>query len=135
VLLVCGGPILITAVVYPNLPERPFVNADWTMWALTPLREDLLFAGFLYGQFALAFPGNVHRRVALNRSLALTAIFFALWHVANLGNGMSGAYVAFQVIYVGVGATVIGLSRQWTGSVYYGMITHAATNAIALVFS
>jgi len=59
VLLVCGGPILITALVYPNLAERPFAEAGWSMWAVSPLAQDLVFIGFLYGRLELAFPGYV----------------------------------------------------------------------------
>ncbi len=130
VLLVCGGPILITALVYPNLAERPFAEAGWSMWAVSPLAQDLVFIGFLYGQLELAFPGYVHPRIALSRALFLTSVFFALWHVPNL-TGMSTSYVAFQVTYAAVGLIVIGLSRQWTGSIIYATFTHSAANAVA----
>jgi hypothetical protein len=47
VLLVCGGPILLTAMVYPNLPERPFAERSWSVWAISPLAQDFVFMAFL----------------------------------------------------------------------------------------
>ena len=63
--------------------------------------------------------------------LLLTAALFALWHVPNFGRGMSIGFVCFQLAYTGLGALVIGMARVWTGSVWYGLITHCANNAIA----
>ena len=130
VLLVCGVPIALTALVYPNLSERPFAGADWSMWAISPLAQDLVFMGFLYGQFERVCPGKVHRRLPPNRALLLTALFFALWHVPNLAS-MSVGYVAFQLAYTSTGLIVVGLSRQWTGSILYGTLVHSAVNLIA----
>lgn len=129
-LLVCGGPMLICALVYPNLAERPFSDNGWTMWAVSPLAQDLVFIGFLYGQLELAFPGYVHSRIKLSRALLLTSAFFALWHVPNLA-GMSSGYVGFQLTYTAGGLAMVGLSRQWTGSILYATITHSVVNAIA----
>ncbi len=131
VLLVCGAPILLTALVYPNLAERPFAGASWSLWAVSPLAQDFVFLGFLYGFLDAAFPGTVHARLPLHRALVLTALFFALWHLPNLGSAMSPGYVAFQLGYTAVGLIVVGLSRQWTGSILYGVLTHTAINAIA----
>ena len=135
VLLVCGVPILLCALVYPNLPERPFAGAHWGMWAVSPLAQDLVFIGFLYGQLERVFPGCIHPRLALSWGLVLTSLFFALWHLPNLSSTMSGAYVAFQMCYVVAGLVVIGLSRQWTGSILYATATHSAVNAIAWLSS
>jgi len=131
VLLVCGAPILLTALVYPNLAERPFAGASWSLWAISPVAQDLVFIGLLYGFLDTAFPGDVLPRIPLRRALVLTALFFALWHVPNLSSGMSAGYVAFQLGYAAVGVIVVGLSRQWTGSILYGTLTHTAINAIA----
>jgi membrane protease YdiL (CAAX protease family) len=130
VLFVCSVPILLTAIVYPNLPERPFAERSWSMWAISPLAQDLVFMAFLYGQLERTFPGCVHPRMALSWALILTAMFFALWHVPDFFSDISGGYVAFQLIYTALGFVLVGLSRQWTRSVLYATITHAAVNAI-----
>lgn len=130
VLLVCGGAVLATAVVYPQLSVRPFADQPATMWTLSPLGQQLIFLGYLYGRLEQAFPGHVHPRVPLARALALTGCFFALWHVPNFLSLPAG-YVLFQLFYTGVLAIIPGLSRQWTGSIYYALMTHAAVNFIA----
>jgi len=134
VLFCCGVPIALTAIIYPQMPQQPFAHAHWTVWAVSPLAQDLVFLGFLYAYLAPAFPGPVHRRVPIDRALVLTACCFALWHVPNLGGGISGGYVAFQVAYTFVGLVVVGLSRQWTGSILYATLTHSIVNAIAVHF-
>ena len=134
VLLVCGGPIVLAAIVYPNLPERPFAGAPFTMWTISPLAQDLLFPGFLYGWLVHAFPQRLGR-LPWNVAMLLTAALFALWHVPNFGRGMSIGFVCFQLAYTGLGALVIGLARVWTGSIWYGLVTHCANNAIAAATS
>jgi membrane protease YdiL (CAAX protease family) len=135
VLIVAAAPILIAAVVYPNLPERPFGGQAWSMWANSPLAQNLVFAGFLYGQLDAAFPGFVHPRIRLTRAIVLTSMFFALWHVPNLASDMSVQYLLFQLAYTGLGSIVAGLPRQWTGSLIYGVVTHTCVNFIAWVSS
>ncbi|HEX2165809.1 MAG TPA: CPBP family intramembrane glutamic endopeptidase [Longimicrobiales bacterium] len=130
VLLVCGGTLLATAVVYPQLPVRPWGNAPITMWTLSPLAQELFFFGYLYGRLETSFPGHVHQRIPLARALLLTCAFFALWHTPNFFSLPVG-YVVFQLFYTGVLALIPGLARQWTGSIYYGIITHVGVNFIA----
>lgn len=135
VLLVCGVPVLLTAIVYPQLPERPFSGAGASMWTLSPFGQDLLFAGVLYGWLTRILPGPVHRNVPVDRALVLTAACFAGWHLQNLGSAMSSGYLAFQLLYTAVGFVLTGLSRQWTGSILYLTLSHSAVNWIAWRFS
>lgn len=130
VLLVCGGAVLATAIVYPQLSVRPFGDQSAVMWTLSPIGQQLIFLGYLYGRLEQSFPGHVHPRVPLARALLLTVCFFALWHLPNFF-AMPVGYVLFQLFYTGVLAIVPGLSRQWTGSIYYALLTHAAVNFIA----
>jgi len=130
VLLVCGGSVLVVAAVYPQLPIRPFGGASASMWLLSPAAQELLFLGYLYGRLERAFPGYVHATIPLAKALVITMFFFALWHVPNFF-GMPAGYVAFQLFYVGILGIIPGLSRQWTGSIYYALVTHSAINFIA----
>jgi membrane protease YdiL (CAAX protease family) len=72
----------------------------------------------------------VHPRVPIARALLLTAMYFALWHTPNLF-ALPPGYFLFQLFYTGVLSMIPGLARQWTGSIYYGIMTHAAVNFIA----
>ncbi|MET0396800.1 MAG: CPBP family intramembrane glutamic endopeptidase [Longimicrobiaceae bacterium] len=130
VLPVCGGPVLVAALVYPRLPVRPFADAGIDMWLISPLAQSLVFIGYLYGRLDTAFPGLIHRRLPIRRSLAITAAFFALWHVPGFAN-MPAWYAAFQLFYTGVAYLVPALSRQWTGSILYVLAGHMAINFIA----
>lgn len=130
VLLVCGGAVLMTALVYPRLPVRPWGEAAITMWTLSPVAQQVFFFGYLYGRLDVSFPGYVHARVPLARALILSAAYFALWHLPNFFTLPLG-YVIFQVFYTGVLAIIPGLARQWTGSIYYGVLAHAGVNFIA----
>jgi len=130
VLLVCGGAVLATAVVYPQLSVRPWGDASITMWTLSPIAQQLMFFGYIYGRLESSFPGYVHARVPLARALLLTTFYFALWHTPNFFTLPFG-YVIFQLFYTGVLAIIPGLARQWTGSIYYGLLAHAGVNFIA----
>lgn len=130
VLLVCGGAVLGTALVYPQLPVRPWGNASITMWTISPIAQQLLFFGYIYGRLDMSFPGHVHTRVPLARALVLTAAFFAAWHLPNFFTLPFG-YVLFQVFYTGVLGIIPGLARQWTGSILYGVLAHAGVNFVA----
>jgi membrane protease YdiL (CAAX protease family) len=128
---VAGLPVLLVALVYPLLPERPFGGASRSMWLLSPAAQDVWFLGVLYGRLNEAFPLYVHPRLPIRQALPLTAVYFALWHIPNLWSTMSPGYVGFQLAYVFVGCIFVGLSRQWTGSILYATASHMAVNYIA----
>lgn len=136
VLLVCGGPVLLTLLVYPNLPERPFAHAGPGMWLVSPLAQDLVFLGFILGQLEPRFPRPFVRRLGAPRALVVGAAFFAAWHLPNFcAHGISTGYVVFQLGYTAGGFLLVGLSRVWTGSILYGVLEHSLVNLIAWWFS
>ncbi len=122
-------PVVLTAIVYP-FTSRPFSGGRIGIWLVSPLAQDLLFSGFLYGWFAEVFPGEVYRRFRINRAMLLTAAFFALWHVPNFAN-LPPVYVAFQLFYVTVGAVWLLQSRRLTGSIIPGVIAHMGCNFVS----
>ena len=130
VALVCGVPLLLTAIVYPLLPTRPFAGASSSMWTISPAAQDLVFFGFVYRVLDGPWKGRVVARLPVEWPLLLTALTFAAWHVPNF-SAMPAGYVLFQLVYVFAGACVAGLARQWTGSLLYGWALHTAANAIA----
>lgn len=131
VLGVCVGPVILTACVYPFLPERPFRGASPDMWLLSPLAQDLLFLGVIYKYLEPHFGAYVHPLLPIRWCLPVGGLFFALYHVPNVLYGMSGGYVAFQCLYTWLGYTVVGLSRQWTDSILYATAAHMAGNWVA----
>jgi hypothetical protein len=127
VLIVCAIPLLLVAL---DDSETPFGDESYTMWLISPVAQDLIFIGFLYGQLDRVLPGMVHRRVPLSRALVLTSFFFAIFHLPNLAAGIDPGFMLFQLAYTGIGLLIIGLSRQWTGSMLYVMLTHTVVNFI-----
>jgi membrane protease YdiL (CAAX protease family) len=131
VIVVCGIPLLLTALVYPRLAERPFAGMPASMWLISPPAQDLLFMGVIYGCLEPHFGHYVHPRLPIRRVLPLGGLFFAAWHLPWIFNGASPGYVAFMCAYTFLGYTVVGLCRQWTGSVLYVTAAHVAGNYIA----
>lgn len=127
---VCILPVVLTAIVYPQLPVRPFSGAPVGSWLISPLAQDLVFIGYLYTKFDDLFPGFIHRRVPIRWALIITGFFFAAWHLPNFA-GIPAGYVVFQLFYSFAGFVFIGLSRQWTGSIIYMTCVHMAVNLIA----
>jgi membrane protease YdiL (CAAX protease family) len=127
VLIVCGLPVAAFAIVLPFLPASPFHFHTVTPWLVSPGAQEIVFIGFLYGHFDRITPANVHRRVPVRWALVLTAAMFSLWHTPNF-LWLPAGWVTFQLAYAFVAMMVYGLARQWTGSVYYGILTHMACN-------
>ncbi len=132
VLLACGLPIVLTLIVYPFLKTRPFSGAPIGMWLISPLAEDLVFLGYLYGRFDKVKPINIHRRIPIRMAVVIGGIFFSASHATNLFT-MNPGYVIFQMLYTFSFFMFWGLSRQWTGSIAYGTISHMVVNYIAWV--
>lgn len=131
-LSVCLVPIALTAIVYPLLPVRPFSGGPIGTWLISPLAQDLFFAGFLYKQSEIQFPGRVGKRYPVERCIFVTAFFFSLWHVPNFLM-LDSVYVWFQLLYTFAGACLVGLIRQATDSLMCILFIHMTVNWLAVV--
>jgi Type II CAAX prenyl endopeptidase Rce1-like len=129
VLVLTAVPVALTAIVYPLLPERPFANSDLSIWLTSPLAQDLFFGGVIYRLLRPHFAGRVHPGLPFEWVLPVGGLFFAGWHLQNLAY-FSAEYVAFQLAYTWAGYTVVGLTRQWTGSLAYVTLAHMAGNFV-----
>ncbi len=130
VLVVCGVPLLLTVVVYPLLDLHAFKGASSSMWTVSPAAQDLVFFGFVYRVLDSAWSGRVIAWLPIEWPLLLTALVFTAWHLPNFA-AMPPRFATFQLMYVLLGAAVIGLARQWTGSLLYGWIVHTVANVVA----
>jgi hypothetical protein len=129
VLVIIGGPLLLTALVYPQLNYRPFAQADATIWLISPAAQDLIFGGTVYRILRPHFSSYIHPRVPIEWVLPVGGLFFAGWHIQNFAY-MSAEYVCFQLLYTWAAYTFVGLTRQWTGSLLYVTIAHMTGNFI-----
>ena len=129
----CVIPLLGTWIVYPRLPVRPFTGDPIATWLISPLAQDLLFAGYLYRHFEKGFPGTITRKLPFNRTIFVTAVYFSLWHSVGLLYG-AGGFVYFQMVYTFFGACLMGVIRQYTGSFIYITAVHIVANYIAVCY-
>jgi membrane protease YdiL (CAAX protease family) len=129
VLLLTAGPVLLCALVYPRLPERPFQGSDLSIWLTSPLAQDLIFGGVIYRLLRPHFSGRVVSWLPFEWALPVGGLFFAAWHLQNLAF-MSAGYVGFQMLYTWAAFTFVGLTRQWTGSLLYVTLAHMAGNFV-----
>jgi membrane protease YdiL (CAAX protease family) len=126
------APPLIAAIVIPQLPERPFSGQGVATWFLSPLAQELVFFGFLFGCIQPSFPETVSVRLRVSWGIVITALCFSLSHVWGFESAkITAGYVGFQLAYTFVGGLVHGLIRQLSGSVWYGVLVHMAVNWIA----
>jgi hypothetical protein len=129
VLLLTAGPVLLCALVYPRLPTQPFEKSDLSIWLTSPLAQDLMFGGVIYRILRPHFSGHIHPRVKMEWALPVGGLFFAGWHTQNFAVFPTG-YVLFQLLYTWAAFTVVGLTRQWTGSILYVNLAHMAGNFV-----
>jgi len=109
-----------------ELPIDSFFRTPAEAWALSilsitlaPLMEELFFRGFLYPVLA--------RRLGLPIAVFVTALCFALLHVAQLGRAWGPVLVIFLV---GIVLTIV---RAKTNSVAAGVLIHMAYNGTITV--
>ena len=130
-LVLCGIPILLTLLVYPRLTVKPFHGGPIGIWLISPLAQDLMFAGYFYEKSRQVFPGKIGERVPFERCIIVTAMLFAFWHTPGLSY-FGGWYIWFQLVYTFLGACLVGIIRQWTNSIVYITLIHMAVNYIAV---
>jgi membrane protease YdiL (CAAX protease family) len=109
-----------------DLPIDSFFRTPAEAWALgilsitlAPLMEELFFRGFLYPVLA--------RRLGLPPAVLLTALGFALLHLAQLGSAWGPVLVIFLV------GLVLTIVRAKTNSVAAGVLIHMAYNGTITV--
>lgn len=134
VVVVCGLPPLATLIVYPISPRRVIHDPLITGWLISPAAQEMIFLGYIYGMLRPHFADYVHPKVPIERALILTTLLFGLWHLPNLGQWPVWL-VAVQFVYTGILSIVPALSRQWTGSIIYVIVSHSLVNFIPWVLA
>ncbi len=106
-----------------------------TSWLVSPLAQELIFSGFVFGSLDRHFPRRWHRILPITTAGLLTALLFGLWHLIPdyLAGHNSGGFVAFRFVYTAAGMLIYTMTRVWTGSIIYALLTHTAVNFMFLV--
>ena len=129
VVLVVSIPIVLTAIIYP-LTSTPFSNSSISTWLISPIMQDLLFSGYLYGLLRGRFAKMPVSKLPINTAMLITAMLFAFWHVPNF-HGMAAAYVSFQLLYTFIGLVWALIAREITGSIIPVVVIHMCVNYLA----
>jgi membrane protease YdiL (CAAX protease family) len=72
--------------------------------------------------------------VPIHLSLVMTSLLFGLWHVPGAFH-LPPLVAAVKLGYTGILSVIPGLSRQWTGSIYYATASHMVVNFITWSFA
>jgi len=134
VLVVIAIPLAVATIGCQLVPLPAWVGQHVGIWLISPLAQDVVFAGFLYTTIERAFPGDVHPRVPVRKTLLISGVFFALHHVPNFLT-TEAWFVWLQLGFTFGGFALAGLTRQWTGSLLYVTVAHSAGNLIAWWFA
>ena len=113
-----------------DMPQLRGTGTGYWVWLLGPPAEDLVFAGFLFGKFGQLWPGPIARWLPVDRAVVIAAVYFSLYHALNLRT-MGPTFVEQQMAYALAGGLALNLTRQWTGSIAFVVLTHAAASWIA----
>ncbi|WP_260763907.1 CPBP family intramembrane glutamic endopeptidase [Candidatus Mycosynbacter amalyticus] len=108
-------------VGFENITQRyEMLLAFFTLVVLAPICEEFLFRGYLYGR--------VRKYYSALWAVVLTSLVFGLMHV-YAGPGMPlqwNVMIATTVL-----ALFIGALREYTGSIWAGILVHMLKNGVA----
>lgn len=106
---------------FENLTQRyEMLLAFFTLVVLAPICEEILFRGYLYGR--------VRKYYNAFWAIALTSVVFGLMHV-YAGPGLPLQWNV--MIGTTVLAVFIAILREYTGSIWAGILVHMLKNGIA----
>ncbi|MHB8068858.1 MAG: CPBP family intramembrane glutamic endopeptidase [Desulfobaccales bacterium] len=98
----------------------PISISGFSTIILTPIGEEIMTRGFLYGY--------VRKKLGVNLGLFLQALLFTLFHFDNFiyGNFLNG----IQILIVGL---ILGFLYERTGSLYPSMVCHGMINYLSII--
>lgn len=122
VLTVCIGLllfILLGVTTYFHSVKYPVL-----FFIVTPMAEELIFRGWIYGKI------QTYKKFS---PVFITALLFGLSHL-QYTNYMPTHFVIFQVMYACILGIFLGKIRQYSKSIYIGIGVHMFINCISVYF-
>lgn len=109
-------------------------TGGWSIWAISPIAQELVFSGFILGLLHEHFPRWWHRSLPITTGVVVTTLLFGFWHFipdfVYLQEDVG--YVAFRLAYTMGPWLLYAMTRIWTGSIIYAIAMHIAVNFITL---
>ncbi|MCA9057818.1 MAG: CPBP family intramembrane metalloprotease [Planctomycetaceae bacterium] len=134
VMAMIGLPLTVATIGCQFIPLPEWMGQNMALWMISPLAQDLVFGGFIYVLIESVFPGDLHQRLPIRRTVVISGIFFSLHHLPNVLYSPVW-FVLLQLCYTYLGYLMMGLVRQWTGSLLYVTFTHSLGNLIGWWFA
>jgi len=109
-------------------------NTRWSIWAISPIAQELVFSGFILGLLVVHFPQWWHKSIPISWAVVMSALLFGMWHFIPdfIFEGRELDYILFRLAYTAGGWTLYAMTRLWTGTIIYAAIMHTAVNFIIL---
>lgn len=107
------------------MSRQELILAFFSTVVITPIIEEMIFRGFLYGKLREVLAGKISNLASIIISIVLTSALFGLMHGQwNVGVDVFGLSV------------ILCLLREITGTIHAGILLHILKNGIAfyLVF-
>ena len=107
------------------MSRQELILAFFSTVVITPIIEEMIFRGFLYGKLREVLAGKISNLASIIISVVLTSALFGLMHGQwNVGVDVFGLSV------------ILCLLREITGTIHAGILLHILKNGIAfyLVF-
>ena len=107
------------------MSRQELILAFFSTVVITPIIEEMIFRGFLYGKLREVMAGKISNLASIIISVVLTSALFGLMHGQwNVGVDVFGLSV------------ILCLLREITGTIHAGILLHILKNGIAfyLVF-
>jgi len=97
------------------------VNYPIIFFLITPIAEELLFRGFIYGQT---------ERLKIGSPVIISSLLFGLHHFQYFNYHLT-PFAVFQIVYTLILGLMLGNMRKNTKNIYLGILVHILINYIS----
>lgn len=109
-------------------------STNWSIWAISPVAQELVFSGFILGFLNEYFPRWWHTSIPLTGAVVISALLFGMWHFIPdlIFTDREMDWLIFRQAYTAIPWMLYAMTRLWTGTILYAVIMHIAVNFITL---
>lgn len=107
-------------------------STSWSIWAISPVAQELVFSGFILGLLNEHFPRWWHPSLPLTGAVVLSAALFGMWHFIPdlIFDDGDWTWLLFRQAYTAIPWMLYAMTRLWTGTILYAVIMHVIANFI-----
>jgi len=126
-------PVIVVAILFPALGKPDHTYKSMGFWLVTPIAQQLLFSGYIYGQMQFIFGRPAHTGMrALGAAPLVRSFLFALSFWPLLRASEPGPVIT-QMAYAFLYSLWILNIRRWTDSVWPCVLNHLLVNMLIAI--